>query len=490
MKKLIDSTARVAMSAVLACALVPAPALAEAASEVDGAEKAAAEQVEADEMSTDSSEGEIIDDCDEVNGEAEGGAGSEVSAEAEAEEEAEAEPEDTAEDESEPEDLEVSEEELTTQASTSADNWFTVGTTQSGSITSSRAVQRWRFTLSSSGRVKFKAKSYISNWVNIDLYDSDGNKLKSETCFYNSGSGSGDYSANFDLNKGSYIISFSRGGTGSYSFSTSFTSAGETFPETGDGTNNSMATASSLTFGKKITGLIARNDTKDFYRFTLSKAGTVTFKGTSYIGNSWAVSAYLYLYDSNGKKLQEKSCVNDSTTGRCDFEHYFTLAKGTYYFVVSYNGVGSFDTGTYQFTATFSENRTMTRLYNPWSGEHLYTSSQVEINKCVSLGWRNEGTAWIAPAKSATPVYRLYNKYTGDHHYTTSSSEYEACARQGWTKEGIAWYSDDAKGVPLYRGYNRYVTVGTHHYTTSKSEMNTMVKAGWRSEGVAWYGVK
>ena len=134
---------------------------------------------------------------------------------------------------------------------------------------------------------------------------------------------------------------------------------------------------------------------------------------------------------------------------------------------------------------------TMTRLYNKWSGEHLYTSNANEVKKLVSLGWKNEGTAWIAPSTSATPVYRLYNKWSGCHHYTASKEEYEKCASVGWTKEGIAWYSADAStGVPIYRGFNRYVHVGTHHYTTNWSEMQTMVKNGWRYEGIGWYGLK
>ncbi len=134
---------------------------------------------------------------------------------------------------------------------------------------------------------------------------------------------------------------------------------------------------------------------------------------------------------------------------------------------------------------------TMTRLYNRWSGEHLYTSSAVEVKDLVGRGWRNEGTAWVAPSTSSTPVYRLYNPWTGDHHYTTSKKEYDDCAKQGWRKEGVAWYSADAKtGVPLYRGFNPYESVGTHHYTTDKGEMANMVKAGWRAEGIGWYGLK
>ena len=132
----------------------------------------------------------------------------------------------------------------------------------------------------------------------------------------------------------------------------------------------------------------------------------------------------------------------------------------------------------------------MFRLYNKWTGEHLYTSSTEEVAKLKLLGWKDEGIAWYAPATSSTPVYRLYNPYCSDHHYTTSKDEYDKCAERGWRKEGIAWYSADSKSTPLYRGFNPYEKVGTHHYTASSAEMSKMTEAGWRAEGVAWYGLR
>ncbi len=103
------------------------------------------------------------------------------------------------------------------------------------------------------------------------------------------------------------------------------------------------------------------------------------------------------------------------------------------------NNSGSTNSGSNNSGSTVTRV-TMTRLYNKWSGEHLYTSNASEVKKLVSLGWKNEGTAWIAPSTSATPVYRLYNKWSGCHHYTASKEEYEKCAAAGWNKEGIAWY--------------------------------------------------
>lgn len=134
----------------------------------------------------------------------------------------------------------------------------------------------------------------------------------------------------------------------------------------------------------------------------------------------------------------------------------------------------------------------MYRLYNPYTGEHFYTSDSLEREGLAEQGWTNEGFAWRAPGKSDTPVYRLYNSHVsgGDHHYTPSEEERDALVEAGWTSEGIGWYSDDDKTVELYRLYNPNASTGTHHYTTSASERDALLKAGWEDEGTAWFGLQ
>ena len=134
---------------------------------------------------------------------------------------------------------------------------------------------------------------------------------------------------------------------------------------------------------------------------------------------------------------------------------------------------------------------TIHRLYNLYTGEHLYTFSDNEKSDLVKVGWNDEGTGWIAPS-SGDPVYRLYNIYAvgGDHHYTKSKDEYDYLKTVGWTQEGVVWYSaSESEGVPVYRQYNPYAATGTHNYTTSKSENDQLVSEGWNEEGIGWYGV-
>ena len=131
---------------------------------------------------------------------------------------------------------------------------------------------------------------------------------------------------------------------------------------------------------------------------------------------------------------------------------------------------------------------TMFRLYNPNSGEHFYSSSTVERDHLVSLGWQDEGTGWIAPA-SGEAVYRLYNPYAGEHHYTLSAAERDMLVSVGWNDEGVGWYSDVEHRTPLYRVYNPNEYANNHHYTTSAAERDMLLSIGWRDEGVSWHGV-
>lgn len=130
------------------------------------------------------------------------------------------------------------------------------------------------------------------------------------------------------------------------------------------------------------------------------------------------------------------------------------------------------------------------RVYNPNSGEHLYTSSKKESDILSSLGWKFEGIAWKS-AVSGTPVYRAYNPNSGEHFYTLNTQEYNHITANGWKKEGIAFYSDNNKGQNIYRLFNpNSKGAGSHHYTTNLAERNYLISIGWKNENIAFYGVK
>jgi hypothetical protein len=133
---------------------------------------------------------------------------------------------------------------------------------------------------------------------------------------------------------------------------------------------------------------------------------------------------------------------------------------------------------------------TIYRLYNPNTGEHLYTQYyEEEVQVLVPLGWRYEDVAWYAPAESTIEVTRLYNPNAegGDHHYTTDADEIAFLVKEGWRNEGPSFYADDDNSMPLYMLYNPNAKSGAHHLTYSIDEYNSLVKAGWRGENIKFY---
>ena len=131
----------------------------------------------------------------------------------------------------------------------------------------------------------------------------------------------------------------------------------------------------------------------------------------------------------------------------------------------------------------------MHRLYNPNTGEHFYTGSDVEKDNLVAAGWGYEGIAWNAPKNTGAPVYRLYNPNAGDHHYTMSVEERDFLKSLGWAYEGVAWNSAGTDSVPMYRLYNPNAASGSHHYTSSSTERDYLAASGWHYEGIGWYGI-
>ena len=128
------------------------------------------------------------------------------------------------------------------------------------------------------------------------------------------------------------------------------------------------------------------------------------------------------------------------------------------------------------------------RLYNPNSGEHVFTTDRNERKVLAALGWKAEQIAWNTRAENSTPVRRLYNPNTSDHHYTMDEREVQYLTSVGWNLDQTVLFSGGEKDVPVYRCYNPNATTGTHHFTTNETEYNYLVEAGWKPEGIAFYG--
>lgn len=136
---------------------------------------------------------------------------------------------------------------------------------------------------------------------------------------------------------------------------------------------------------------------------------------------------------------------------------------------------------------------TMYRLYNTWTGEHLFTINPQEKDNDVAAGWTFEGTVGKALLEKGDPVYRLLNPNTGEHHYTMAQDEVKNCVAAGWKDEGVVFYSakkDDKGAIAMVSLYNPYREAFYHHYTSDEGEIQARVADGWKNEGPKFYLVK
>ena len=129
----------------------------------------------------------------------------------------------------------------------------------------------------------------------------------------------------------------------------------------------------------------------------------------------------------------------------------------------------------------------MLRMYNPYTGEHFYTGSEVEKDNLVAAGWQYEGVGFTFPANTGAPVYRLYDPATGEHLYTMDEEEKAALMEAGWNYEGIAFNSAYDTEAVQHRLHNPYTTVGAYHFTFSEEEKQNLINAGWEYQGIGWY---
>lgn len=204
------------------------------------------------------------------------------------------------------------------------------------------------------------------------------------------------------------------------------------------------------------------------YAYFVPNDGSFGGIGVYKLGDSTAHKLYV---PGEGQRDYSLSSVVVDASGAL----YYVNDSGTLFKIV----------GSAQPVATGVE---VYRLYNRWSGEHLFTLSASERDVLVPLGWTSEGTAWVAPT-AGTPVYRLYNPYSGDHHYTSDKSEYDYLQTLGWNGEGVSFYSAGTDGKPIYRLFNKWLTQGTHLFTTNAEEYEYLGGIGWQQEGIAFYGL-
>jgi len=250
---------------------------------------------------------------------------------------------------------------------------ITLGSTNNGSISETNTVNYYKFTLPSSGRVNFSATAWM-HWIYYTIYDGTGTQLWRTNPSWNSTSEIIATNVTFDFTAGTYYLAVSKDGsnTGDFSFTFNFTSANESFAETGNGTNNSMNTANQISLNKDYLGQLALNDDKDFFEFTLPSSGRITFTATARM--HWI---YYTVYDSAGNQLWRKNPSWNSTSELIATNEIIDLTKGTYYLAVSKDGSS---TGNFSINLAFESANESFEESASKSDNDIYSANAVSLN--------------------------------------------------------------------------------------------------------------
>ncbi len=349
---------------------------------------------------------------------------------------------------------------------------YTLGNTQSGSITSSNTEDTYKFTIYSSGRINLNYSSYI-NRQDLYLVDANSNEMWSyEYLGWNDNTHQTNRSENIDLLGGTYyfIVKKSYEYTGTYCFKITFNTAGESFDEsnTYSGNNNSINKANSINLSTTYYGQMAVNDDNDVYKFTISTSGRVTIKY-----NSSIIRQDLYLVDANSNEMWSYEYLGwNDNTHQTNRSENIDLLGGTYYFIV---GRSYEYTGNYNFIINF---KTAVESFNE---SNTYAGNNNEFSAANTISLATKYTGQLAVNDDAD-IYKFKVSSTGNYKLEYNSF----ISRQGvfvmnesgkeiWSDDYLGW-SDNSKQasvsrvIKLFAGNNYYILIKkTYEYTGNYS---------------------
>ena len=350
---------------------------------------------------------------------------------------------------------------------------ISTGTNYSGSITETNSKDVYKFTIPSSGRINIKLNAYIHK-TNYYLYDGNGNTVWSATYqYWNETTEMYSMDSNIDLTKGTYYFAVEQNyGTGNYNFKIGFTSAGESFEETLNGSNQDIKNANTISLGTTYKGQIAENDNKDVYKFTIPSSGRINIKLNAYI-----YETNYYLYDGNGNTVwSSRNQYWNETTEMYSMDTNLDLTKGTYYFAVEQ----TYGTGNYNFKIGFTSAGESFEETLSGNNQDIKTANTITLSTTYKgqIAENDNKDMYKFTIPSSGRINIKLNAYI----YRTSYYLYDGNGNTVWSLEYRYWndttemYSMDS---------NIDLTKGTYYFAVEKysGTGNYNFKIGFTSAG-------
>jgi len=203
---------------------------------------------------------------------------------------------------------------------------ISTGIDYSGQLAHNDSKDYFKFTLDESGCVNVKVITTMG-YTYYHIYDSSNVKVWGSS--YSNG-----VDKNVHLLAGTYYFYVGEDDyIGNYNFNLTFTPANESVDESVGSTMNSLDTAPGISLGQSYNGQLACNDSKDYYKFSISSPTKLFVNVKTDMGYT-----YYHIYNSSNSKVWGSSYSNG-------VDKSVDLEAGTYYFYVGeddYNGNYSF----------------------------------------------------------------------------------------------------------------------------------------------------
>lgn len=199
---------------------------------------------------------------------------------------------------------------------------------------SSDSKRYYKFSLSDASVLTVGGNKTSNDNLTVTIYDKFRTPVYQYSREWNDGWA---FSTTIYLTGGDYYLGVDSVNT--YSMLVSCDSLCESFVETQDTNNNSSNTASDISVGSQYKGVLACNDDKDYYKFTLTDQSKLTVN----ITNSAEDTLKYTIYDSF-----VNSSYTDTISENKKAEETVTLAAGTYYLAIKKENSDA--NGSYNFT--------------------------------------------------------------------------------------------------------------------------------------------
>lgn len=198
----------------------------------------------------------------------------------------------------------------------------------------------YKFTLDEPSMITLEGNNWDRDYLTI--YDQTQTEIWTDTAW---GGGGGSFSFKFYLTGGSYYLCAKC--WNKFNFKATKNPLGDTFKETQDNNNDMPGKASSVEMKSSYKGILASNDTIDYYKFNMPANGKINLATTNATDNT---IRYIFYDDS-------LNCVYDtyldSNQQKSDF---FELTSGDYYLAITQRELGK-GVGNYTFTLDYKQTK-------------------------------------------------------------------------------------------------------------------------------------